>query len=48
MFECLGVPNSSAIPASIYNLPWQNWYMVYGGVVLVLNTYQRYALALQP
>lgn len=42
MFECLGVANTGAIPNAVYDLPWQNWYMVYGGIVLVVNTYQRY------
>ncbi|MCJ1370240.1 hypothetical protein MMC20_001452 [Loxospora ochrophaea] len=40
MLETLGVSNHSFIPDYVYELPWNEWYMVYGGVVLVLNTIQ--------
>ena len=40
MFQAVGLPKSSAIPEAIYNMAWNEWYMVYGGLVLVFNTYQ--------
>lgn len=42
MFQTLGVANHDFIPDYIYTLPFNEWYMVYGGFVLVLNTLQRY------
>ena len=42
MFQTLGIANHDFIPDYIYNLPFNEWYMVYGGFVLVLNTLQRY------
>lgn len=42
MFQTLGVPKSPLIPDYIYDLAFNEWYMVYGGVVLVANTLQRY------
>ena len=42
MFETLGVAKHGIIPDYIYELPFNEWYMVYGGVVLVANTLQRY------
>ena len=41
MFGTVGVPHYSFIPDSIYDLPFNQWYMLYGGVVLVFNTVQR-------
>ncbi|KAF2109793.1 hypothetical protein BDV96DRAFT_651759 [Lophiotrema nucula] len=38
LLESIGVANHSFIPDSIYNLAWNEWYMVYGSVVLVFNT----------
>jgi ethanolaminephosphotransferase len=43
LLETVGVSKSAAIPDAIYNLAWNEWYMVYGGVVLVFNTVSRYA-----
>ncbi|KAL9639012.1 MAG: hypothetical protein Q9204_001278 [Flavoplaca sp. TL-2023a] len=40
MFQTLGIANHDFIPDYIYNLPFNEWYMVYGGFVLVLNTLQ--------
>ncbi|KAF3035479.1 hypothetical protein E8E12_007300 [Didymella heteroderae] len=37
MFESVGLENHDFIPDIIYNLAWNEWYMVYGGVVLVFN-----------
>ncbi|KAL8678239.1 MAG: hypothetical protein Q9186_005386 [Xanthomendoza sp. 1 TL-2023] len=45
MFQTLGVSNYDFIPNYLYNLPFNEWYMVYGGFVLVLNTLQRYPLS---
>ena len=42
LLATLGV-SKSAVPDSIYNLAWDEWYMVYGGIVLVFNTVQRYS-----
>lgn len=41
LLASIGVQNSDAIPDAIYNLAWNEWYMVYGGVVLVYNTVSR-------
>ena len=41
MFESLGLQNRDFIPDVLYNLAWNEWYMVYGGVVLVFNTVSR-------
>ena len=41
MFRTIGIPKSAAIPDLMYELPFNQWYMFYGGVVLVLNTVQR-------
>jgi ethanolaminephosphotransferase len=43
MLETLGVSNFGLLPDSIYNLAWNEWYMVYGGIMLVINTWWRYA-----
>lgn len=42
MLENLGVQHYSFIPKTLYALPWNEWYMVYGGIILVFNTIQRY------
>ncbi|KAF2149911.1 sn-1,2-diacylglycerol cholinephosphotransferas-like protein [Myriangium duriaei CBS 260.36] len=39
MLPTLHVPNPGFIPASIYEFAWTDWYMVYGGLVLVFNTF---------
>jgi ethanolaminephosphotransferase len=38
MLPSLGVPKMTFIPDSIYQQAWNEWYMFYGGVVLVFNT----------
>ncbi|KAF2503120.1 sn-1,2-diacylglycerol cholinephosphotransferas-like protein [Lophium mytilinum] len=38
LFETVGIPHLSIIPDYIYNLAWDEWYMVQGGSVLVFNT----------
>ncbi|POR32572.1 Uncharacterized protein TPAR_07222 [Tolypocladium paradoxum] len=38
MLSTLGVPQSLGIPTALYELSFSEWYMVQGGVVLVLNT----------
>ncbi|TVY30325.1 putative CDP-alcohol phosphatidyltransferase class-I family protein [Lachnellula hyalina] len=40
MFHTIGIPQFSFIPSYIYNLPFNEWYMIQGGTVLVLNTVQ--------
>lgn len=42
MLQTIGVAKSDLIPEYIYKLPFNEWYMVYGGVVLVFNTLQRW------
>lgn len=44
MFETIGIAKHGIIPDYIYELPFNEWYMVYGGIVLVFNTLQRYGL----
>ena len=41
MLATLGVKDYAFIPSSVYNLAWNEWYMVYGGIVLVFNTVAR-------
>jgi ethanolaminephosphotransferase len=41
MLGSLGVASES-VPAFLYNMRWTNWYMAYGGVMLVFNTISRY------
>jgi len=38
MLPTLGVPKSDLIPNSVYQMAWSEWYMLYGGLVLVFNT----------
>lgn len=46
MFRTFGIPESALIPSVIYELAFNEWYMVQGGIVLVLNTVQSYVLSL--
>lgn len=41
--EAIGVQKHSAIPEIIYNLSWHEWWIFYGGIVLVYNTLSRYS-----
>ncbi|KAI4175137.1 MAG: hypothetical protein LQ343_001898 [Gyalolechia ehrenbergii] len=41
MLQTFGIANHAFIPDYVYNLPFVEWYMVYGGIVLVTNTLQR-------
>ena len=41
--EAIGIERSAAIPDLIYSLSWNEWWIVYGGVVLVGNTLSRSA-----
>ena len=43
MLETIGVPDMAIIPDFLYELPFAQWWLVYGGVVLVFNTVQRQA-----
>ncbi|ETI21845.1 hypothetical protein G647_05914 [Cladophialophora carrionii CBS 160.54] len=38
MLPSLGLPKSGLIPPSLYQMAWNEWYMLYGGLVLVFNT----------
>lgn len=38
MLPTLGVPKIDLIPNSVYQMAWNEWYMLYGGLVLVFNT----------
>ncbi|KAL9626916.1 MAG: hypothetical protein Q9164_007760 [Protoblastenia rupestris] len=38
LLQTLGVSKHSVIPDMVYDMPWSEWYMVYGGLVLVFNT----------
>lgn len=40
MFATIGVPRYDFIPEYIYELPFNEWWMIQGGTVLVLNTIQ--------
>lgn len=40
MLRTIGVPKYDFIPEFIYELPFTDWYMVQGSVVLILNTVQ--------
>jgi ethanolaminephosphotransferase len=42
MIQTLGVKEQGLIPEVLYNMAWNEWYMVYGGIVLVFNTVSRY------
>ncbi|KAL2009133.1 hypothetical protein VTN00DRAFT_7327 [Thermoascus crustaceus] len=38
MFETAGIPKSTLIPDKIYNMPFTQWYMVYGAFMLFFAT----------
>jgi ethanolaminephosphotransferase len=42
MLRAFGIPKPNGLPDKIYEMPFNQWYIVYGGVVLVFNTIQRY------
>jgi ethanolaminephosphotransferase len=39
MLPTLGLTKSDLIPNSLYQMAWNEWYMAYGGLVLVYNTF---------
>lgn len=41
MLQSMGLKHYSFIPTTLFNLAWNEWYMVYGSVVLVFNTVSR-------
>jgi len=41
MLQSLGVKKNDVIPEAMFNMAWNEWYMVYGGAVLVFNTVSR-------
>ena len=40
LLPSIGVPKSAMIPDSLYEKAWNEWYIIYGGLVLVFNTFQ--------
>jgi ethanolaminephosphotransferase len=40
MFKTVGIPKHAIIPDYIYELAFNEWYMVLGAFVLILNTVQ--------
>ena len=48
MFETFGITKHGNMPDFIYEMPFNEWYMVYGGIVLVANTVQRYVILSSP
>lgn len=47
MLQALAVPHFSFLPEAAYKMDFGEFYMVYGGLVLVLNTVERYVKALE-
>lgn len=43
--ETLGITKYEFIPETIYNLPFNQWYVVYGGIILAFNLAQRLVLS---
>lgn len=41
LLPAIGVNRHGFIPDVVYDLAWNEWYMVYGALVLVFNTWQR-------
>ena len=39
MLPCLGLPKLEIMPDSLYQQSWAEWYILYGGLVLVFNTF---------
>ena len=48
MLQTFGVGKHGWIPEMVYEMPFSEWYMVYGGLVLVGNTLQRSVSRCQP
>jgi len=44
MLRTMGVPKYAFVPEYIYELPFNEAYMIQGGIVLVFNTIQSYVL----
>jgi ethanolaminephosphotransferase len=42
MLEAVGIGKASWMPESVYSLAWTDWFVFYGGILLVFNTCQRY------
>lgn len=41
MLEAIGVPHYSFVPKMAYQMDWGDFYMAYGGLVLIFNTIER-------
>ena len=39
MLPCLGLPKTDLIPSSLYQQTWGEWYIFYGALVLLFNTF---------
>lgn len=48
LLASIGVEKHGFIPDAVYKLAWNEWYLYYGGVVLLFNTVQRYAAYRSP
>lgn len=44
LLETVGIKKYSFIPDAIYDVAWDEWYLIYGGIILIFNTIQRYVL----
>jgi ethanolaminephosphotransferase len=40
LLPSIGVPKNDLIPESVYMKAWNEWYIIYGGIVLIFNTVQ--------
>jgi len=40
LLPSVGVPKIAIIPDFLYQKAWSEWYIIYGGIVLVFNTYE--------
>jgi ethanolaminephosphotransferase len=41
MLETLGITKAAWVPDGVYDFSWTDWFIGYGGVILVLNTVWR-------
>lgn len=41
MLETLGLPRPAILPTVLRDMPFAQWYLVYGGVILAFNIVQR-------
>jgi ethanolaminephosphotransferase len=42
MLHSIGISNNNGlVPNALYDLAWNEWYIIYGGIILVFNTWWR-------